>query len=321
MASSATMIRHRYLLAWLSVASLGACDRDLDEHGFQRRVEQAYVEVNPGFGVLRREPSKSTFARGDQTFSLDTGALYAEYRSSKKSAGSFLDQFSEKLSHEAKARRRSLEQAKDDVIPILKSGSWIRVQDLGAIGPPSTQEQIRPWRKELSPDLFVLLGVPEELLGYRYVSIREAKSATVSEDRWLQRAVANLAAKSKSVVDKGVEARGADQRLLVYELQTTEHEGLGALILDRAFRTKMLSKFQKDELGAAAPTRDTLIIFDAGDFVAMKPVRSRTHLLYDTQNHPGFRGLLRFDRELVSVLEGGQPSSAPVAEQPKASAH
>jgi hypothetical protein len=298
-------------MAFVAFAALAAfaasCESDLDPSAFQRKVEQTFVEANPGFGVLRRDKDKSTFARGDQTYSLDVSALYGEYKASKKGGGAFLSSYGERLSADAKERRRSLEQAREDVIPIVKSGAWIRVQDVGAIGPPSTQEQLRPWRKELGPDLFVILGVPEKLLGYRYVSIHEVKSATVTEQIWLDRATANLARRSKDVLDKAVDVHGSDKRLLVSEIDG--QEGVSALVLDRAFRQKLLNRFNKDELGAALPTRDVLMVFDSSDFVATKPARSRAHQLFDTQNHAGFRGLIRFDKDLIAILESGKPDA------------
>jgi hypothetical protein len=292
-------------LALALFASPG-CGSKLDEQSFERRAEQAYAEANPGFFLARREPSKkptkSTFARGDQIYVLDVGALFAEYQASGKSGGAFIDTLSERFQSEAKARRKTLEQARDQVLPILKAGLWLRAQDLGAIGPPSQQEQLRPWRKEVAPDLFALLAVPEELLGYRYVSIHEVKGSTVGDDAWLGRAIKNLV--KKTGTPKDTEVKGDDGRLLVDEF--VESEAAGALILDPAFRRRMLTKFNKEELGAAVPLRDVLIVFDAAEFVAMKPVKARTHQLYDTQNHPGFRGILRFDKDLITVIDNGK---------------
>jgi hypothetical protein len=288
-----------------------ACGGKLDEQAFERKVEQAYADANPGFFLARREqtkkPTKSTFARGDQIVVLDVGALFAEYQASGKSGGAFVDTLSERFQSEAKARRRTLDQARDQVIPILKAGAWIHAQDLGAIGPPSQQEQLRPWRKEITPDLYALLAVPEELLGYRYVSLHEVKSSTVGEDKWLERAIKNLV--KKVGTPKDTELKGDDGRLLVDEF--VESEAAGALILDPAFRRRMLTKFNKEELGAAVPLRDVLIVFDASEFVAMKPVKARTHQLYDTQNHPGFRGILRFDKDLVGIIDNGKDKEQP----------
>jgi hypothetical protein len=69
----------------------------------------------------------------------------------------------------------------------------------------------------------------------------------------------------------------------------------------------MLAQFNLTELGAAVPIRNVLVVFDPTSFVTTKPIRARTHQLYDTQNHPGFRGLLRFDENGVGVLEPGSP--------------
>ena len=53
-----------------------------------------------------------------------------------------------------------------------------------------------------------------------------------------------------------------------------------------------------------------LILFDPDEFTATKPVRARAHQLYDSQNHPAFRGLLLLEPDRVTVLEPGRPQPA-----------
>jgi hypothetical protein len=292
----------------VAVVVLAACDTPLTPDLFQRQAERVYAEVNPGFGVARRDGAKSVMVRGDQVYILDTKAMFDEYKTSKRSASDWFDEYKTRLDREAKARRRSLDQAKEEVIPILKSGVWIRVQDLGAIGPRSVQDQIRPWRKELAEDVYILLGVPEELLGYRYVSIHELETSQTNADEWLTRAISNLT-KKVSTATGSSELRRDDGHLLVLDLPNTD--GVSALILDPAFRKQMLKTFAIASVGASVPNRDVLILFDPEEFVAVKPIRARTHALYDERNHPGFRGLLRFDAEKITILEPARPQNAP----------
>lgn len=296
--------RTAFTAALLGAAIIApACASEYDERGFQREAEKIYMEVNPGFGIMRRTGTKSTFVRGDQVYVLDVGPLYTEYKLSGASGSKYLEEWRKRLEEEVASRRRTLEQARETIVPIIKSGSWIRVQDLGAIGPRREQDKLRPWRKEVAKDVFVLLGVPEELLGYRYVSIHEIGGSATAEDEWLKLAIANSVRQVGSSTDAS-ELRAEDDRLLVYDLSGVD--GVSALILDRGFRAKMLELFQKTELGAAVPNRDVLIVFDATDFVTIKPIRARTRSLYDARNHPGFRGLLRFDRDTLSVLDSGR---------------
>lgn len=289
---------------------LSGCDRKLDESSFRRRAEAAYSEVHPGWTIYRREPGKTIFLRGDQFDTFEVGALFSEYqaRDQKQSTSMFFDAWREAEEARARARRRTLEQAKDEVIPMIKSGPWIHAQDLGAIGPAKMQDKIRLWRRPIAADVFLVLGVPEERLGYRMASIEEVKNASGSEDEWVRRAIANVA-RTVATSSTGAEARGLSKQLLAYDLPNVD--GVGGLVLDPEFRARMLEKFGRDHLGAAAPLRNVLIIFDPEDFVALKPVRARTHQLYDTQNHYGFRGLLRFDRDSVSLLEPADADGRP----------
>ncbi len=289
-------------------AALGgvACDAELDESLFQRRVEKTFSEVNAGFGIARRRGPISDMVRGDQIYSIDTERLYAEYEAGGKKTSSFFDALEARLSAEAKARRQTLAQAESTLIPIVKSGTWLKVQDLGAIGPKRIQDQIRPWRKEIATDVYVLLGVPEDLLGFRYASLADMETASEkTPDAWLETAISNLA---RAVgTSTGSELRGRDGRLLVYSL--LEIDGISAALLDAGFRRRMLALFSAEELGAAIPNRDVLIVFDAVDVAARKPIRARTHELYEARNHPGFRGLLRFDASSISILESANPEA------------
>jgi hypothetical protein len=287
--------------ALLLVAS--ACARELNQDAFRREAEKAYMDAHPGWGIGRRDGLVTTFVRGDQVDKLDTKPMFEAYKASGKSGSSFLGAWIEEQEKEAKARRRTLEQAKNDVIPILKSGSWMRVQDLGAIGPKDLQDRIRPWRKEVTKDVFELLGIPEEKLGFRFASIEEVRESTEKPEAWLERATLNL--RQRVGTATASEMKGQGDRLLVYDL--SGYDNVSGLVLDPKFREKMLDRFARDELGAAAPIRNVLIVFDASEFTTTKPIRARTHQLYDTQNHPAFRGLLRFDRTTLTVLEPANP--------------
>jgi hypothetical protein len=294
----------RAVLLVLAIAvSSTACERELDPESFKRAAEKAYIETHPGWGIVRRDSGVTTFVRGDQVDTLDVGKLYEEYRASKKPGSEWLEGWSKRAEEEAKARKRTLDQAKNVVIPIVKSGSWIRVQDLGAIGPKNLQDRIRPWRKEMASDVYALLGVPEEGLGFRFASIEEVKELPEGEQAYFDRAIANLRAKVGT--STASEMNTSDGRLMIYDL--SGYESISGMIFDPQFRAKMFDRFQKDELGASAPIRDVLIIFDTAEFTATRPIRARTHQLYDTQNHPGFRGLIRFDRAGLSVLEAANP--------------
>lgn len=289
-----------------------ACEAPLTKDRFQQQAEHAYSEVNPGFGVGRREGDKSIMFRGDQLYVLKTGPLFLDYQASKKSPSAWMEAYKAQLEQEAKARRRTLDQQKSTIIPIIKSGAWVRVQDLGAIGPKRIQEQIRPWRKAVTEDVYVLLGVPEELLGYRYANIAEVESSTTPADVWLTRAISNLAL-TVGTATGGAVLNKPDGKPMVFDLPN--EDGVAGLILDKAFRQKMLQRFDAVSLGAAVPSRDVLIIFEAEDFVTIKPIRARTHQLHDERNHPGFRGLLRFDADRLTVLEPAHPP-APGKEGP-----
>lgn len=293
----------RVSLALVLALGLASCARELDRDAFKREAERAYIDTHPGWSIVRRDAQVTTFVRGDQVDQLDVGVLFEAYKKSGQGASDWFDTWKRDAEAEARARRKTLAQSKDTVVPVLKSGSWIRVQDLGAIGPKHLQDKIRPWRKELATDLVVLLGVPEEGLGHRFASMEEVKESPDKEELWLERAIENL--RRRVGTSTGTETRGSDDRLLTYDLAGTE--SISALVLDKRFRAEMLERFGKEELGAAAPIRDALYIFDPAEFVAVRPVRARAHQLYDTQNHPAFRGLLRFDRNGLSVLEAASP--------------
>jgi hypothetical protein len=283
--------------------SLVACEQKLDAEHFQRKAERLYVEANPGFSIRKRRALVTYFVRGDQVVEWDTAPLFAAYQA-EGSRSAYFDALSERLVKETEARRRTLSQARSEFIPILKSGTWVRVQDLGAIGPRSKQDQLRPWRRAISDDVFVLLGVPEELLGYRYVSVAEVGEAQDSEDELLKLGHENLRRRVKTATG-AVELRNDAGQLRVLDMPNVD--GISARILDPEFRAEMLAKFGLGQVGAAIPNRDVLILFEPDDFTTKKPVRARTHELYDARNHPGFRGLLIFDREKVWELEPANP--------------
>jgi hypothetical protein len=290
----------------LGLLAVIGCEGKLDETRFRRRAEKAYIEVHHGWTIIKRDIGDTTFVRGDQLDKLDVKTLFAEYQASKQSPTDFFDAWTANQKKIADQRRRTLPQAKSEVIPIIKSGSWINVQDLGAIGPERMRDQIRPWRKKITDDVFVVLGVPEEKLGYRFASIAEVTESAEGEQKWLDQATTNVVALA-STSTGSAEMRGNDGRLLALDFDNID--GVSALILDARFRQSMLAKFNLSELGAAVPIRNVLIIFDPKDFVTIKPIAARAHKLYDTQNHPGFRGLLSFDRDNISVLQPAKPKT------------
>jgi hypothetical protein len=284
---------------------IAGCQDKLDERGFRHAAEKAYVEVSPGWTIFKKEAAATIFVRGDQLDRLEIGTLFLEYLKSGKSGSDFFDEWTSARKAEAEARRKTLEQAELDVVPILKSGTWMRVQDLGAIGPKSVQLKIRPWRKEVAPDLFVVLGVPEEKLGFRFASLEEVGSTKDSETVWLDRAIANL--DRQIGTSTGAEMKSGDH-LIVLDL--VNHDAVSGLVLSPAWRQRMIEKFNVAEVGAAVPLRNVLVVFDASDPVYIKPVRARAHQLYDTQNHPAFRGLLKLEKDRVSILEPMKPAQA-----------
>ncbi len=293
------------LLLVLLLAGLAGCEGKLDEKRFRRRAEKAYMEVHPGWTIIKRDIGDTTFVRGDQLDGLDVKKLFAEYQASKQTPSDFFDAWTAEQKRIAESRKRTLGQAKSDVIPIIKSGSWINVQDLGAIGPERMRDQIRPWRKKIADDVFVVLGVPEEKLGYRFASISEVSESKDGEKTWLDQAVANVVMKAGTSTG-AVATNGNDGRLLALDFANVD--GVSALILDARFRQSMLARFNLTDLGAAVPIRNVLIVFDPKDFITIKPIAARAHMLYDTQNHPGFRGLLRFDRDSITVLQPAKPT-------------
>lgn len=281
--------------------ALVACEAKLDKERFRRRAEQAYIEVNPGWTIIKRAVDETVFVRGDQIDRLDITSMFDAYEASKKKGSEYFEGWMKERQAEAEARRRTLEQAEKDVIPIIKSEKWIRVQDLGAIASERIRDQIRPWRKQVATDVFAVLGVPEEKLGYRFASIEEVASSKKSDDEWMAIAIDN--ARQLVGTATGTEMR-SDDRLRVVDMKNVD--GVSALVLDPKFRRQMLEDFQLSELGAAVPIRNVLIVFDPSDFTTIKPIRARARQLYDSQNHPGFRGLLRFDKDVITILDSGE---------------
>lgn len=290
----------RRFLVLLALVAFVGCEGKLDKERFRRRAEKAYVEVNPGWTIVKREIRDTVFVRGDQVDRLDVLKMFAEYEASGKKGSEYFETWMEARRAEAEARRKTLEQAKDDVIPIIKSGKWIAVQDLGAIGPKRVRDKIRPWRKEIATDVYMVLGIPEEKLGYRFASIEEVTASKTKPEAWVDKSVVNLNQLVGTAT--GAEMR-TEEKLRVFDLKNVD--GISGLVLDPKFRMKMLQDFDLPELGAAVPIRNVLIVFDPADFVTVKPIRARTWQLYDSQNHPGFRGLLRFDKDTISILEPG----------------
>lgn len=286
------------LLAPGLVLGGAGCRKPLDADAFRRQAEAVYVDTHPGFTVFHRDGAVTTFVRGDQLDRLDTAPLLETYQRSGESAGEYFEKFRAAEEAEAKARRRTVARAKGEVVPVLKSGTWVQRQDAGAIGPRDLQDRIRPWRKQIAPELFVILGVPEAGLGLRVASNEEVQAAGVAADELVAEAVANLVRRVGT--STGAELRDPAGRLLV--IRWAGPEAVSGVILDPGFRGRMLEKFGKDSLGAAVPNRDALIVFDADDFTTVKPIRADAHQRYDSQNHPAFRELLRFDRNGVAGL-------------------
>ncbi len=281
------------------------CETTYSDKTFRKKAEETYREVNAGWMIVRRTDEGTIFVRGDQLDTLPVAEMFKTYQASKQDGGDWFDAWAERQRALVQSRKRTVEQVKDRLIPIIKSASWVRVQDLGAIGPARMRDQIRPWRKEVTEGLFVVLGVPEEKRGYRFASIEEMKTIKGGADSWLAQAKENLLKIVTTSTAGSASMEGNDGHLLVLDMPNTD--GVSSLILDARFRAKMLRLFDQPILGVAVPNRNVLIFFDPETFTAMKPVRARTHELYDTQNHPGFRGLLRIDKDSISVLEGPNP--------------
>ena len=294
------------VLAGVVAAAAVGCETKYDEKSFRKAAEEAYREVHAGWMIEKRGLMETVFVRGDQVDRLEVGELFAAYKASGKTGGDFFDAWKAEQAKLLEARRRTLEQAEAEVIPILKSGAWVKVQDLGAIGPARMRDQIRPWRKEVATDLYVVLGIPEDRLGYRLASVQEMSGAEGGADAWLDRAVKNLVRIVGTSTAGGASLESAQGRLRVLDMPNTD--GVSGLILDRDFRKKILQLFDQPSLGVAAPTRNVLIFFDGEDFTTTAPVRARTHQLYESQNHPAFRGLLKIEAEAVSVMEAANPT-------------
>lgn len=297
-------MRLRWLVLSTLVLSTG-CETTYNDKTFRKKAEESYREVNPGWMIEKRAPEGTIFIRGDQVDILPVPEMFAAYQASKQDGSDWFEAWKTTQLAEAEARKRTLDQAKAEVIPIIKSGSWIKVQDLGAIGPARIRDQIRPWRKELTTEVYVVLGVPEEKRGYRFASIEEMGTAKEGAEVWLERATENLLKLVGTSTAGGASMERADGQLLVLDMPNTD--GVSSLILIPQFRDKVLRLFNQPFLGAAVPNRNVLIFFDPDQFTAMKPVRARAHQLYDTQNHPAFRGLLRFDKNSISILESANP--------------
>lgn len=282
------------LAAWAA-----ACPQELDERGFRRQAETVWTEVHPGWTVFRREDHRTVYVRGDQLDSLHVKDLFRQYQAEPSG---FFERWRRTLEDEAEARHQSLEEARDRILPVVKGQAWINAQDLGAIGPARIRDRIRPWRTEVAEGLFAVLGVPEEKLGYRYASMAEVQENP--EHDWYQQSVRNLE-RQLADLGEGVALRSDDGELLAVDLPN--RDGVAGLVLSKSFRNRLLMRFDKPCIGAAIPIRNVLIAFDPDRPTVIKPVRARAHELYDTQNHPGFRGLLRLEPDGIQVLEPGRP--------------
>lgn len=290
---------------WLLLGLLSGCQQPYSEERFQKEIEKAYVAADPGWGVYRRKGRLSSFVRGDQLDTVDTEALYKAYQASKQSGSDFVAAWQAEQAAAAKARHQSLETAKDRLILTFKSKNWVTAQDLGAIGPKSDRAKLRPWRKEIASGFYAVIGVPEAKRGYRYASMAEM-AADPGEEAWMAAAIANAKRRVQNAEPDAL--RDKNQKLLV--LDFPNEDGVGALILDPAFRRDMLGRFEASAIGAAVPLREVLILFPSEDPLTQRPIRARTHQLFDTQNHAGFRGLLRLEQDSLSILEAPYPEPA-----------
>ena len=293
------------MLTWVAGAS---CQSEYDEPRFREAIETAYREAHPGWAILRRDAGATWFHRGDQVDELRVSDLFSAYRASHQSGAEFVRAWKAEAASAYASLRRRLGEAEDLVIPIIKSEKWVQYQDLGAIGPQRKRAELRPWRTEIAPGVFAVLGVPEDKLGFRFASMAEVDGSDRSGTEWLRRATQNLVQTAQDRAYSPNEGYlGVDievkQKLMAFDLENVD--GISGLVLDRGFREAMLEKFGRSELGAAVPIRNVLIVFRPDDFVAVKPARNRARQLYDTQNHPGFRGLRSFDAEGLGVLEPG----------------
>jgi hypothetical protein len=295
----------RFLLGVSFIVFAVGCETTYSDKTFRKQAEESYREVNAGWMIVRRTDEGTIFVRGDQLDTLPVAKMFKAYKASKQDGSDWFDAWTERQRALVQSRKRTIKQVKDKIIPIIKSASWVRVQDLGAIGPARMRDQIRPWRKEVTGGLYVVLGIPEEKRGYRFASIEEMKGAKDGGESWLAQANKNVLKLITTSTAGAASMEGNDGRLLVLDMPNTD--GVSSLILDARFRAKILRFFDQPTLGVAIPNRNVLIFFDPETFTAMKPVRARTHELYDTQNHPGFRGLLRIDKDSISVLEGPNP--------------
>lgn len=291
------------LLVLLLFLSVVACESELDKKTFRRRAEKVFTRVNPGFRIIKRKSMLTIFVRGDQFYELNLAAPFLEYEAEGKKTGEFFDAFSDKLLSEAQARKRTLDSASETLIPIIKSGSWMDAQDLGAIGSAKIRRQIRPWRKKIAEDVYTLIGIREELLGYRYASIEEVEDSKTPAEVWLKKSISNLVRQVGTAT--GTTLYSGEGNLMVLDFSAVD--GVAALLLDAKMRLRWLQRFDLPELGVSVANRDVLIVFDPTDFVTIKPIRARTHELYDNRNHPGFRGLLRIDRDTISMMDPAYP--------------
>ena len=291
--------------ACCALAAVGGCSTEYDEVSFRKAIEGAYVEAHPGWTVSRTTDVHTVFNNDDQTDVLEVARLYAEYRASGFSGRAFIQNWLLAERAEDQARRRSLAASKDEVVPILKSQKWIQFQDLGAVNSP---DNMRPWRKSVTKDVYVVLGVPEDV-GVRFTSIDEVQRAGDVSFDWVERATQNLMRRLKPELTRqeGFRGKSYDGQNGLGAFEFAPVDGVSALILHPDFRASLLQMFGEETLGAAVPLRKTLIVFNLKDLDIVGAVRRKTHALYDTGKHPAFRGLLRFDPKAISVLEPADP--------------
>lgn len=274
------------------------------EKAFRRALEDAYVDVHPGWRIRGRDEGKTYFVRMDQLDDIDVSNLWSQYQATADRT-EFLARWKAEKKREYDALRRNLSDHAKDVFPLLKSEKWVRRRDLGAIGPARKIAKIRPWRHELIPGVFVVLGLEEGKRGVRYASMAEVEATDLDHEAWVRRATENLQRILKPEVMQDEAYSGVEMKISgqLRALDLVNATGVSGLLLQPSFRKAMLDRFEAEELGAAVPIRDVLIVFRLGDFTILKPVRNRTIRLHDTQNHPAFRGLLKFDAERIAVLE------------------
>lgn len=293
----------RCLLFVLGVGLLAAaCTKTIRKEDLRGHLERALVEARPGFSILQKKKSKTLFTRQDQVLTIDYDAVLAEFEAAKLSPEAFLKEYA---THQAKVgteSRVSLDDAAEQVVPILRPKAWVESQQMRAVGHAQRTDAFLVWSQPVVGDVHVVLGILEPTLGMRMATATEVKAASNDGAAQVKAGVKKMAARLREV--KGTEGRGMKKELVL--LQFEGIEGIGSALLSAEGRAYLLDRFAADTLGAAVPTRDRLIVYSKDGFATEKPVRAQVHFLYDTEKFAGFRGLFTFTREGLEVSDKGE---------------